>query len=195
MDREQCIMILEGYGAGSQMVQLICGFWRNAIIVCCMAGNYSTAFKAGRGITQGGPLSAKLFNILLDAVVRKWVRQLEEDGVYEEGKLAALTSTFFAIFYVNNAYLASRDAGFLQHALTLLVNLFEHVGLQTNTSKTQTMICTPGRIQTQLPTKSYRLMQRGMVTAAEWNSRDVHCYQCRKRDEGRLLWPPPGRCP
>jgi hypothetical protein len=26
MDREQCIMILEEYGAGLRMVQLICGF-------------------------------------------------------------------------------------------------------------------------------------------------------------------------
>jgi hypothetical protein len=36
-----------------------------------MAGNYGMAFKAGRSITQGGPLSAKLFNILVDAMVCK----------------------------------------------------------------------------------------------------------------------------
>ncbi len=124
-------------------------------MVYCAVGNYGTAFKAGCSVTQGGLLSAKLFNILVDAVVRKWVWRLEEDGDYKEGKLAAVTATFFAIFYVDNAYLASWDAGFLQHALTLLVNLFQWVGLQTNTSKMQTMICTPGRIQTQLPTKLY----------------------------------------
>jgi hypothetical protein len=143
MDREQCIMILGGYRAGPRMVRLICGFWRNSIMVCHAAGNYGKAFKAGHGITQDGLLSAKLFNILVDAVVCKWVWQLEEDGDYDKGKLAALTSTFVAIFYVDNAYLASRDAGFLQHALTLLVNLFQWVGLQTNTSKTQMMKCTP----------------------------------------------------
>ncbi len=54
----------------------------------------------------------------------KWVRQLEEDRDYKEGKLAALTATFFEIFYVNDTYLASWDAGFLQHMLTLLVNLW-----------------------------------------------------------------------
>jgi hypothetical protein len=94
-------MTLEGYGAGPRMVQLICGFWQDDIMVCCAAGNYSTAFKAGRGVTQGGLLTAKLFNILVDAVVREWVRQLEDDGDYEEGKLAVLTATFFAIFYVD----------------------------------------------------------------------------------------------
>ncbi len=106
------------------------------------------------------------------------MRQLEQDGNYDKEQAAELTATFFAIFYVNDAYLVSRDAGFLQHALTLLVNLFGRVGLQTNTFKTQTMICTPGRIRTQLPSESYRWMMIGRVTASEWNSRDVECYQC-----------------
>jgi hypothetical protein len=77
-------MILEGYGAGPWMIQLIRGSWQDAILVCHAAGNYGTAFKAGRGITQGGPLSTKLFNILVDAMVRKWVQQLKEDGNYKE---------------------------------------------------------------------------------------------------------------
>ncbi len=133
IDREQCIMILEGYGAGLQMVRLICGFWRNAIMVCRMAGNYDTPFKAGRNVTQGGLLSAKLFNILVDAVVHEWVWQLEEDGDYDKGKLVVLTSTFFAISFVNTTYLASPNAGFLQLALTLLVGLFQQVGYFQNT--------------------------------------------------------------
>ena len=49
-----------------------------------------------------------------------------------------------------------------------------------NTKKTQTMICTPGRIRTQLPFESYRRMQRGRVTAAELNARPVECRQCGK---------------
>jgi hypothetical protein len=75
MDWEQCIMVLEGYGAGPRMIRLICGFWRDAIMVCRAAGNYGMAFKAGRGVTQGGPLLAGLFNIMVDAVVREWIQQ------------------------------------------------------------------------------------------------------------------------
>jgi hypothetical protein len=33
MDRECCIMILEGYGAGPRMIRLIRGYWRDAIMV------------------------------------------------------------------------------------------------------------------------------------------------------------------
>jgi hypothetical protein len=156
-------------------------------MVCRAAGYYGAAFKASRGVTQGGPLSAKLFNILVDAVVWEWMRQLEQDGDYNKEQAAELMATFFAIFYVDDAYLASRDAGFLQHALILLVDLFARVGLQTNTSKTQTMICTPGRIRTQLPSESYRRMMIGRVTASEWNSRDVECYQCGKEMKASSL--------
>jgi hypothetical protein len=89
-------------------------------------------------------------------------------------------ATFLAIFYVDDVYLASRDAGFLQHAHTLLVCLFERVGLQTKTTKTQTMICTPGWISTQLPLESYCRMQQGQVKASKWNSCNVQCRQYGK---------------
>ena len=75
--------------------------------------------------------------------------------------------TFFAIFYVDDPYLASRDAEFLQQALDNVVGLFARVGLQTNTIKTQAMICTPGWMQTQLRVELYRRMHCRQVTAAK----------------------------
>ena len=35
------------------------------------------------------------------------MRQLEQDGEYDKEQVAELTVTFFTIFYVDNAYLAS----------------------------------------------------------------------------------------
>jgi hypothetical protein len=105
---------------------------------------------------------------------------LREDGDYKEEELAEFMATIFAIFYVNDVYLASRHLVFLQRALTLLVHLFERVGLQTNTTKMQTMICTPSQIRTQLSPESNRQMQRGWVKASEWNSHNVECHQFRK---------------
>jgi hypothetical protein len=180
MDWERCIMLLEGYGAGPRMIRLIGGYWPDAIMVCRAAENYSTAFKAGRSMTQGGPLSTKLFNILVDAIVWEWIWQLREDGDHKEEEFAEFMATSFAIFYIGDTYLASRDSGLLQHVLTLLVNLFECVGLQTNTSKTQTMICTPGWIEAQLSTKSYSRMQWGWVKASKRNSCNIECHQCGK---------------
>jgi hypothetical protein len=39
MDRERCLLILEGYGAGPNMVRLIRNFWRDATMVCRALGN------------------------------------------------------------------------------------------------------------------------------------------------------------
>jgi hypothetical protein len=51
---------------------------------------------------------------------------------------------FFAVFYVDDAYLALRDPVFLQRAIDLIIKLFARIGLETNVQKTQAMICTPG---------------------------------------------------
>jgi hypothetical protein len=143
-------------GAKPNMVRLIGNFWRDATMVCRASGNYGGPFCASQGVTQGGPLSAKLLNILVDAVVREWLHQLRDSGIVDPEELDLLMVAFFAIFYVDDAYLATRDPNFLQVALNSLVSLFKHVGLETNVKKTQTMICTPGRITTQLSTNSYR---------------------------------------
>ncbi len=74
------------------------------------------------------------------------MRQLREESELEEAVITELMAAFFAIFYIDNAYLASRDPEFLQRVLDILVNLFACVGLKTNVKKTQMMICTPGRI-------------------------------------------------
>jgi hypothetical protein len=136
-------------------------------MVCRASDNYGTPFQAGRGITQGGPLSAKLFNVLADAVAREWLRELGEGSALKLDEIDHLMATFFAIFYVDDAYLASRDPEFLQRALNVIVGLFSHVGLKTNAQKMQTMICTPGRIRIQLPEDSYARLREGVTLAGE----------------------------
>ncbi len=95
------------------MLRLIRNFWEMATNVCCAKGNYGPPFKAGREVTQGGPLLAKLFNILVEAVVRKWMRLMRETLNDSEGQLANRVKEHFAIFYVDDGYIASRYAEFL----------------------------------------------------------------------------------
>ena len=73
MDWERCLLLLEGHGASLDMRWLIRHFWDEATNVCRASGNYGAPFKAGHGVTQGGPLLAKLFNVIVDAVVREWL--------------------------------------------------------------------------------------------------------------------------
>jgi hypothetical protein len=145
-----------------------------------MSGNYGGPFCAGQGVTQGGPLSAKLFNILVDAVVREWLHQLRDGSIVDPEELDLLMAAFFAIFYVDDAYFAARDPDFLQVALNSLVSLFKCIGQETNVKKTQAIICTPGRISTQLSTDSYRRRHGyGTQTREQWDARKVKCRQCQ----------------
>ncbi len=178
MDHERCLLILGGYGVWQKMIRLIPNFWDNAKMVCRASVNYGTPFQARRGVTQDGPLSAKLFNVLVNDVAWEWLQELQEGSALKPDKIDHLMATFFAIFYVNDAYLASCDPDFLQRALDVIVSLFSCVGLKINTQKMQKMICTPGRIRIQLPEDSYARMHGVMTLAGEWDSWMVVCRQC-----------------
>ncbi len=155
MDWKQCLFILEGHGIGPSMRQLIHHFWDKAMNMCRASGNYGMPFKTGRGVTQGGPLLAKLFIIMVDAIVREWFQILREESNLEGEELDKMMDTLFAIFYVDNAYIEARDPVFLQRAIDGLVSTFERVGLETNTTKTKAMTCTPRKIRHQLPAHLY----------------------------------------
>jgi hypothetical protein len=96
------------------MIWLIHNFWCDTKMVCWASGNYSNPFWVGRGVTQSGPLSAKLFNIVVDTVAQEWMHALREENNLGEAKVGPLIVTFFANFYVDNTYLASQDSDFLQ---------------------------------------------------------------------------------
>ena len=67
-----------------------------------------------------------------------------------EEEKETLLGELFAIFYVDDGYIALRDPDFLQKALDMLVKIFQRTGLEINTAKTQAMVCTPGKIRVQL---------------------------------------------
>ena len=83
-----------------------------------------------------------------------------------------------AIFYADDAMLASRDPEQLQAALDIIVGLFERVGLRTNTTKTKVMTCVPGKIRTRHANSVYNGMQEGLVASSDLQNRSVDCDIC-----------------
>ena len=100
MDQDRWLVILALHRVGPQILQLIYNFWETATNVCRAKGSYCRPFKASQGLTQGGPLLAKLFNIIVDAVVREWLRIIRETLDNSDGKLIARVEALFAILRV-----------------------------------------------------------------------------------------------
>ena len=71
----------------------------------------------------------------------------------------------------------------------MLVEIFRRTGIETNTEKTQAMVCTHGKIQVQLSRDWYRLMREGNggIEGDEWERRVVVCQKCGRAMQNRSL--------
>lgn len=80
-----------------------------------MANDLSYRCKAGRGVTQGGPLPPKIFNVMVDAIVREWLLLvLEAEYSMPEEEIGGIVRLFAVLFYADDGYvIASTDAELL----------------------------------------------------------------------------------
>jgi hypothetical protein len=162
MDRGRCEKIIVGYRVGPCMLRLISYFWDEAVLVCRAQGRYGKPFKAGRRVTQGGPVSP----------FREWLSQVLGVEAARSGYGEALR-VLIAIFYADYGMIASWDKAFLQKAFDILINLFEHVGLRTNTTKTKGMTCVSTRIWTKWSHEVYNNVRHSFHTLDQWQNRQV----------------------
>ena len=180
MDRGRCLEILEKYGVGPKLLRLLRYFWEHAELVCRAGGCYGKPFKSHRGVTQGGPFSPRIFNVMVDAIIREWLRLVLGEEVAKSG-LGERIRQFLVAFYADDGLIQSYRPGLLQEAFDELISLFERVGLVTNTQKNKAMTCIPGRIRTRLPDDVYNNSREGLVSRAEWKRCQVKCDVCGKR--------------
>ena len=80
LDRSRRLEILEGYGVWPQARKLLQTYWHCLTMVERAGGYYGTAFRGERGVTQSDPLSPIIFNVVVDAVVRHWVKGVVEES-------------------------------------------------------------------------------------------------------------------
>jgi hypothetical protein len=79
-------------------------------------------------------------------------------------------------FFVDDGLVAARFPEWLQSSFTILIHLFEHIGLKTNAAETKVMTCLPGKIQVAKTEEEYAAQQTGNTTAAKcWR---VDCEVC-----------------
>ena len=116
MDTGQYLEILQAYGVGPKRLKAISYFWDHALLVCCAGGCYGEPFRARRGVTQGSPFSPRLFNTMVDASVREWLRRTLGNGVMIVGVGEEIWQ-FLAAFYADDRLVQSRNPVRLQALL------------------------------------------------------------------------------
>ena len=109
-------------------------------------------------------MSPNLFNILVDAVVRKWLVDVMDDidTANDEGLQGDDVSRMTSLFYADDGAIGSLDHEWLQRANQHLCNLFRDcTGLVPNTEKTEIMSCHPGIIRGQCSMEGYKRQHKG----------------------------------
>ena len=116
---------------------------------------------------------------MVDSVVREWIRQVVGDDAARSG-MAEEIRNFLAIFYADDGLIQARCPERLQASFNILIELFERVGLRTNTSKTKSMVCVLGQIRTRLKDDVYNNSRGGLLAREDWHTRRVECDICNQ---------------
>jgi hypothetical protein len=82
------------------------------------------------GALQGVPLSSLMFDVCVDCVVREWLQQVLGVDVALNG-VGELVHDQCIAFFVDNGLVTARSPEWLQSSFTILITLFEWIGLQT----------------------------------------------------------------
>ena len=92
-------------------------------------------FKGQCGVTQGDPLSPKIFNVLVDAALWHWVtvvKSTEETSDPSTYGFRRDIQRLAAHLHADDGLLDLTRAHRLQRAFDILAELFDQVGLRTN---------------------------------------------------------------
>ena len=110
--REITIAMYLHYASGENIIQYIGSIWENQKFI----------------LRQGGDVASPIiFNIIIDAVLRKWKSEEKYGGSR-------------TMFYADDGLIENNNSKFLQRDLTKTIKLFEHLGLKTNEYKTKFMV-------------------------------------------------------
>jgi len=177
LDRDRTLIILQDYGVGPNMLRLLRQFWDRYTVTPRQQAFFGDPFHAGRGLATGDIPAPIIFNIVTDAVLRRWYLDITTLGLSTRAR-----------FYADDGQLRDHDATNLQTSLTAMETLFLRVGLQINGAKTKSLTVLPTIATTTISTVAYkRRMENTGDSYRERKSRRTICSVCEVGMQTRSL--------
>ena len=98
------------YGVGPNALGLLKFYWEHQRCVAKFEKYHGETFVPYCGATQGGVVSPTLFNVLTDAVVRKWwVDVMDDMTIANTGLQGDNVGCLASLLYANNSAIGSKD--------------------------------------------------------------------------------------
>jgi Reverse transcriptase (RNA-dependent DNA polymerase)/Ulp1 protease family, C-terminal catalytic domain len=181
LHRGRALATLSAYGIGPRTLHLIKTNWSNQQFVPRQSGFHGPIIRPHSGNTQGGIFSPNAFNIQIDSVIRHWLHlTLNSDSPTHQG-LGRSVEHILALFYADDGCISTQDHEWLQHALNVLSQLFQRIGLYTNTQKTALMTSQPPTPHINLSKEAYQRKVTGLGPSFQDRQKQVtRCPYCDK---------------
>ena len=110
---------------GPNVLGLLKFYWDNQHCVAKCGKYHRNTFVSYCCATQGGVVSPSLFNVLVDAVVRKWwVDAIDDMTIANTGLQGNNIGRLSSLFYADDGAIGSKDHKWLQNSTQHLCNLF-----------------------------------------------------------------------
>jgi Reverse transcriptase (RNA-dependent DNA polymerase) len=167
VSRNKLLQILQHYGVGPNILQMLTNFWANLWVAPRQGTFFGQPIKTERGVTQGDPLSPILFNILVDAVIRHTKHLLgTADGII--------------LFYADDGLITSTDQQLLQQFLDTITELFANLGLHINPNKTKILVGRPTITNHRICDAFFNCRFGGTdPTYTEYMKEEIECQFCQ----------------
>jgi len=139
IDRAMLFKLLLAYGVDPDCVKLIQAMYtKSSAYVTTPAGD-SEPFDIDTGVRQGCLLSCLLFDVVMDAITRRFLAECKEGGVSADA-----TEFIRCLLYADDVVLFAHNTEDIQTMLTCWDRISMEYGLVTSVKKTKIMFVAPG---------------------------------------------------
>jgi hypothetical protein len=154
VNRDALWRILAVYGVHPKLITLLKALHTDSTAAVRIAGQVGSSFATTSGVRQGCVIAPALFNIFLDFVVRKALREMPADcGVHLRVRSAfgggsdparSSLERIVMLLYADDLVLMSHSLSELRLMLLTLDRVAAEFGLHINAAKTEIHVDTPG---------------------------------------------------